>query len=264
MDIPKSLWDIPPAHSILNSDEVHVWRASLDTPQSHVRSLEQTLSADERRRAERFRFQKDSAHFIVTRGILRAILARYLARDPQSLQFHYNQYGKPSLVAEPGSDALSFNVTHSRAMALYAITHNQNIGIDLEYINTEIEYEQIAERFFSPKEVSMFRAVPQHMQAKAFFNCWTRKEAYVKARGIGLSLDLNKFDVSVTPGEPAAILSIREENQNVANWSLHDLYPDLAYAAALAVERRASKLICWQWSYQDLSLNLSRMPKRDR
>jgi 4'-phosphopantetheinyl transferase len=247
MSSSESLWCAPPEFLVLGYDEVHVWRAMLDPPVSYVQMLEQTLAADERTRAEQFHFPKDRTHFIVARGLLRAILGRYLDRNPRTLRFCYNQFGKPTLARQSGSDGVFFNVTHSHGMALYALTHSRDIGIDLEYIDPEVAWEPIAERFFSPYEVSMLRALSTEMQHEAFFRCWTRKEAYLKARGIGLSLALNQFDVSVTPEAPAAILRTREEGQDISCWSLHDLFLGSGYVAALAVEGHHSRLTCWQW-----------------
>ena len=244
MVTPMYSWATSPEILLLIEGEVHVWRAWLDLPQSDIQALEQTLSDDERVRAQRFRFVKDRTHFIAARGLLRAILGRYLLREPQTLSFSYNAYGKPALAEMP--ESLSFNVTHAQGMALYAVTRNHAIGVDLEYIQRQIEWEEVAERFFSPYEVSMLRAVPPHTRHIAFFNCWTRKEAYIKARGMGLSLALDQFDVSLIPGEPAALLNIREEGQDISNWSLYDLYPGNDYIAALAVEGHISSLKCWQ------------------
>jgi 4'-phosphopantetheinyl transferase len=162
------------------------------------------------------------------------------------LSFSYNAYGKPSLAEMSESDGLSFNVTHAEGMALYAITRNRAVGIDVESIQRQMEWESVAERFFSPYEVRMLKAVPPDMRHIAFFNCWTRKEAYIKARGMGLSLDLASFDVSLTPGEPATLLNIREEGQDISDWSLYDLYPGGNYIAALAVEGQISSLKRWE------------------
>jgi len=246
MAIPESFWYVPSEHVVLSDNEVHVWRAMLDLPLSHMHILEQTLADNERTRAQQFRFQKDRIHFIVARGILRTILGRYLAQEPAVLRFSYNKYGRPDLVGEADS-GLSFNVTHSHGMAMYAVTRKREIGIDLEYISMNIDCEQIAQHFFSPYEVNMLRAVPLQRQHEAFFYCWTRKEAYIKARGMGLSLSLSDFDVSLTPGTPAALLNIREEGQNVSEWSLLDLSFDADYAAALAVKGPPFRLQCWHW-----------------
>jgi 4'-phosphopantetheinyl transferase len=223
-----------------------VWRAMLDPSLSRVASLEQTLAADERTRAGQFHFQKDRTRFIVARGLLRAILGRYLGRDPRALRFCSNPYGKPSLAPESGGDApLSFNVTHAGALALYAVTRNRAIGIDLEDIRVDVECDSIAEHFFSPLERRMLHVVPPALRLEAFFRCWTRKEAYIKARGMGVSLALDQFDVSVSPGEPAALREIREEGQDSSRWSLHDLQVGEGYVAALAVEGD-SKLLFWE------------------
>lgn len=246
MDAAPS-WNIPPEHIALQGDEVHVWRVDLALPAERVHALEQTLAADEQQRASRFHFLKDRNHFIVARGLLRAMLGRYLASDPRAVHFSVNQYGKPALAGESGQVPLYFNLSHSHEMALYAFTSLGEVGIDLEYINRNVEILQLAERFFSPGEVAMLRAVPSQLQCEAFFNCWTRKEAYIKARGMGLSLDLQLFDVSLTPGMPAALLGSREVGQDAARWSLYDLSPGLGYKAALAIAGHPLRLTFWQW-----------------
>ena len=248
MSTLEPVWRRAPAMLLLGNDEVHVWRATLDLPIARVASLEQTLAADERTRAGRFHYERDRRHFIVARGFLRMILGRYLGRDPRALRFGSNPYGKPSLAAESGGDAtLSFNVTHAGGMALYAVTANRAVGIDLEGIRMDVECDSIAEHFFSPRERRMLRAVPSAQRPEAFFHCWTRKEAYVKARGLGLSIALDQFDVSVSLAEPAALLQTREEGQESSHWSLHDLPVGEGYVAALAVEEHP-RLLFWRSS----------------
>ena len=239
-------WHTPPEHIVLESNEVHVWRASLTPSEARIQVLKQTLAADELQRASRFHFPKDRNHFIVARGLLRAMLARYLLCDPRSLSFSVNQYGKPSLTSASQHTPLYFNVSHSHEMALYAFTTLGEVGIDLEYINRNVEILELAGRFFSPREVAMLRTVPSQFQYEAFFNCWTRKEAYIKARGMGLSLDLQLFDVSLAPGMPATLLASREFGQDAARWSLYDLSPGLGYKAALAVAGHPFRLAFWQ------------------
>ncbi len=246
MGIPEALWYSPPEQLALGDDEVHVWLATLDLPASHIYTLEQTLTDDEKKRVQEYRFQKDRTHFIAARGILRAILGRYLTKASGMFRFHYNEYGKPFL-AEETNNSLSFNLAHSHGMAMYAIARKWDVGIDLEYISKDIACEQIAAHFFSPYEIGMLRAVPPERQYEAFFNCWTRKEAYIKARGMGLSLSLSDFDVSLIPGTPAALLNIREGNQHVSDWSLLDMSFNTDYAAALAVKGPPFRLQCWQW-----------------
>lgn len=242
-----SSWSPSPEILILARDEVHVWRASLNLDASHVQILQQTLAADERTRAERFYFQRDRAHFIVARGALRDILSRYLNRKPDQLRFCYNAYGKPALAGESDEDTLCFNVSHSHGLALYAVTRSREIGIDLERIRSDFADEQIPERFFSLREVAVLRALPPHLQTGAFFTCWTRKEAFIKAKGKGLSIPLDQFDVSLGPREPAALLRAEWNSQEASRWSLRELNPGPDYAAALAVEGHDWQLKCWQW-----------------
>jgi 4'-phosphopantetheinyl transferase len=239
------VWQSPGVELRLPRHEVHVWRARLDLPQSLAGFLA-TLAPDEKERAARFHFQKDRNHFIVARGLLRAILSRYLARRPEQLSFSYSAHGKPSLASEHGSD-VRFNVSHSHGMALFAFARGRDLGVDLEWVRADVAEEQIAERFFSACEVTALRALPAERQAEAFFNCWTRKEAYIKARGEGLSLPLNQFDVSLAPGEPAALLCTRLEADEVSRWSMTELAPGAGFKAALVVEGRDWRLRRWQW-----------------
>jgi 4'-phosphopantetheinyl transferase len=242
-------WLAPPATLHLGREEAHVWRARLDLPASRIQAFKQVLTVEERSRAGRFRFAADRSRFIASRGTLRALLSRYLGREAKAIRFAYNTYGKPILVEEPGDDPIQLNVTHSQDMALYAFTVQGDIGIDLERITGEVkDYQQIAQRFFSAAEVQALLAVPMEQRQEAFLNCWTRKEAYVKARGLGLSLVLSEFDVSLTPGVPAQLLATREKGQEASTWALHALAPGAEYIAALAASSSISTIRCWQWS----------------
>jgi 4'-phosphopantetheinyl transferase len=201
------VWGRSPADLRLARDEVHVWRASLSLPAARVQDLRRTLAADELSRAERFHLPNDRQRFIAARGVLRAILGRYLKVEPGQIHFCYSAYGKPALDSGAGHDAgLHFNLAHSGQLALYAVAPSRRIGVDLERIRADLDYEQIAEQSFAPHERGALRAVPAHLKPEAFFNCWTRKEAYVKARGEGLSMPLDRFAVSLAPGEPARLL----------------------------------------------------------
>ena len=248
MTSPSLSWDSPPKTLILPSDAVHVWQASLHVSASYLRTLESTLAADERARAERFYFQKHREHFIAGRGLLRNILSRYLDGEPDRLRFCYNSYGKPALTEDTGSEGLCFNLSHSNGIALYALTRGREIGIDIEYFRPDVEAEKLAERFFSPREVAALRALPEHLRKEGFFNCWTCKEAYIKAEGKGMSIPLSAFDVSLTPGKPAELLRTQKHPQETARWSLQALNPEPGYAAALAVKGHDWELKCWQWS----------------
>lgn len=238
----------PPEPCLLRGNEIHVWRAWLDLPAPRIQRLQQTLAVEEQARTSQFRFATDRSRFIAARGILRAILGRYLHRHPHTLRFAYNEYGKPVLLEEAGENSITFNVTHAQHLALYAFTLQHEIGIDVEQITTQTrDYEGMARRFFSAAEVQELCAVPAELRQEAFLNGWTRKEAYIKARSLGLSLDLRLFDVALTPGKPAALLATREEGQEALCWSLYDLDPGPGYIAALAVEGHPTAIACWQW-----------------
>ena len=239
-------WCSPPKNFKLSSDDVHVWRATLDQPAEYVRQLAQSLSEDERLRAERFYFERDRSRFIVGRGLLRFILSRYLEIAANKLQFCYSSRGKPELVETSSAYKLRFNVSHSQEIVLYAVTRDRSIGIDVEYIRPMPEAEQIVNSFFSVYENNLFQHLPLCQKQLAFFNCWTRKEAFVKAIGDGLSLPLDQFDVSLIPGEPARLLEIKGDRSSTC-WSLQDLTLDPGYVAALAVEGQSWNLSCWEW-----------------
>jgi 4'-phosphopantetheinyl transferase len=240
------VWQPAPARLTLGPAEVHVWRAALDLREPVVRRLWQLLAPDEQARAERYVFPKDRTHFLVARGLLRVLLGRYVQRQPQLLRFCYGPHGKPELAPDM-ADTLRFNVSHSHGLALYAITRQRDIGVDVEYVRPGFAEERIAERFFSPREVAVLRALPGALQTTAFFACWTRKEAFIKARGDGLSLPLDQFDVAFTPGEPATLLYTAWDPSEAARWTIRDLAPGPDYmgAVAVAVAGPAWQLTCW-------------------
>ena len=241
------IWEIPTENPNLAWDEVHVWRISLNHAAPFIRKLLPILSVDEKYRVGRYRYLKDRNHYIVARGALRIILGFYLNIKPDKLKFFYGPYEKPALAAQPHGHALHFNVSHSHGLGLCAVTRSCELGIDLEKIRPDCANEQIPEHFFSPQEVAKLRALPIALQERAFFKCWTRKEAYLKAIGGGLSLKLDQFEVSFTPGEPAAILNIFDDPKEKDRWSLIDINPGPTYAAALAFKEVGLHLKYWQW-----------------
>jgi 4'-phosphopantetheinyl transferase len=219
------------------SCEAHVWRVELNQPETRVNLFFEILSEDEKRRAERFHFRHDRTHYVVARGMLRALLGFYLHKESEQLRFSYTPFGKPFLSSAEGERDLRFNVSHSRGLALYAFVDGCDVGVDVEYIRADFATEEIADRFFSRREVEVLRSLDRQVRAEAFFNCWTRKEAYIKARGEGLSHPLHQFAVSMIPGEPAALLEADGGVEEVSRWSLHELKPKDGYAAAIATEK---------------------------
>lgn len=243
-----AFWIEPPPNLSLGRDEIHVWRADLDRPPAAPGALSDVLDLEERRRAARFVFERHRRRFVVARGVLRHILARYLPVRPAELLFEANEYGKPSLPAGAGGAApLHFNVSHSSGLALYALSSDVEVGVDVERVREDMATAEIAERFFSPGEVRAFRGLPPQLRTEAFFNCWTRKEAYIKALGKGLSHPLDLFTVSLAPGRPAALLDDETDPSEVGRWSLRELQIDPGYAAALAVRKHDWRLRCYNW-----------------
>jgi 4'-phosphopantetheinyl transferase len=243
-------WRQAPERPRLSGDEVHVWLASLARHPVEIEALRGSLSAEELRRAERFRFARDRSKFIAARGILREILSRYLCLPPTLLSFGYNDFGKPELREADCESPIRFNLSHAGEIALYAIAAGREVGVDVELVREDVACAEIAAHFFSRREAAALLSLPANVQTRAFFNCWTRKEAYIKARGAGLSLPLDGFDVTLAPGEPAALLSTRDDEQEAARWSLTELFPGTGYTAALAVRAPAPTLRCWRWTAQ--------------
>ncbi len=242
-----SSWKIPPPSLQLTSTDVHVWRASFDQLMPLLHHFSEMISLDEQMKAGRYRFEDNRREYVIARGLLRHLLGSYLEQDPQSLQFFYNPYGKPALNGEAGANRLTFNLSHAHGFILYVFTRGREVGIDLERIRPEAAHDGVAERFFSNREVTTLRALPRHAQPIGFFNCWTRKEAYIKARGEGLTIPLNQFDVSLIPGEPAALLESRIDPTDTNRWALQSLDMGTQYIAALAVEGQDWNLKCWDW-----------------
>jgi 4'-phosphopantetheinyl transferase len=248
METINHLWSPAPTDLTLADHEVHVWRAQLELPSSQMQQLRAILTDDELDRANRFSIEIDRQRFIAARGTLRSILSRYTTIPPGQLRFYYNQYGKPFLAPGFGSCLLSFNLSHSGSMALYTMTRNMEIGVDVECVRSEVEYEEIAKRFFSVNEASLLLKIPLDEKLEAFYNCWTRKEAYIKAHGKGLSLALDSFEVSFSPWEPARLLSAKDEPQERSHWTLLDLKPGLGYVGALAVKGIGCRFRYSEWN----------------
>jgi 4'-phosphopantetheinyl transferase len=241
----SSSWQVAPRHPpVLDDGAVHVWRVWGRADAATSTSLERLLSAEERARAGAFRQERDRTRYLLGRGVLRLLLGRYQQRLPAELEFAYNPHGKPALVAVPGAKEIEFNVSHSGDWVLCALARRRAVGIDVEHIRPVPDWDQIAERFFAPGEAAVLRGLPTEARQTAFFHCWVRKEAYVKALGKGLSVPLREFEVSVAPGEPARLL---RGHQGGKTWSLRELSLGPEYTAALAVAGEIGSLCCWDW-----------------
>jgi len=220
-----------PSETLNTVEGIHIWHASVDRPDADLSYLESLLSPDEKTRAERFHFSPDKNRYVAARGLLRELLGAYLEQAPATLQFSYAQYGKPSLASENKSSGLCFNVSHSGNLVLYAIAKERNLGIDVEQMRADAAGDEIAQRYFSAREVSDLRSLPPEQKLEGFFNCWTRKEAYLKATGMGLQIALDSFVVSLAPGEAAQFLSGVE-----TKWQIAAHRPAEGYAAAVVYD----------------------------
>jgi 4'-phosphopantetheinyl transferase len=240
------VWHVPRGNYVLPPDEVHVWRASLRRLQGQLAGLKHLLSPEERERAERFHFAADRQRSILARGLSRLLLGHCAGRAANQLQFHHGKFGKP-ILAGGLHPSLQFNVSHSGDIVLIALSRGRALGIDIERIRMDVAIREIAARFFSAGECSALETVAPASRYEAFFACWTRKEAYLKARGDGLSLPLAQFDVSLLPGDPPRLLATRHDPAEVQRWTLSALEGGGGYKAALAVEGRDWKLKCWDW-----------------
>jgi 4'-phosphopantetheinyl transferase len=236
-------WEMPKEVASLDQANVHVWVANLgDLPEAALRAL---LSPDERERGRRFHFERDRRRFVNARGLLRVLLGRYLDVLPSSLLFGYGPRGKPFLA---GHDEVRFNVSHSGGLALLAFARGCELGVDIEQERALAGSADIARHYFSAGEEEALRSLAPEQREAAFFRCWTRKEAFIKATGDGLSRPLDTFDVTLAPGEPARLLRVQGEPEAMRRFWLEDLRPAPGFAGALAVEGTARGVLCRTWN----------------
>jgi 4'-phosphopantetheinyl transferase len=221
------IWQLPDRSFSLPRQEVHVWRVSLDQDPNRLTAWFRLLSPDEQERADRFHFESDRARFIVGRGRLREILGEYLQEAPEQLQFCYGDRGKPAL-ANPTNSPVRFNLAHSQGMALCAVTCDLEVGVDLEQIRPMPKAEKLAMRYFSASEVAALQTLSPDERLLAFFQCWTCKEAYVKAIGTGLAHSLQQIEICWSEGIVKLV-------SNPNNWTLHCFTPASDFVAALVV-----------------------------
>ena len=228
----------------LADNQVHIWQVSLDRPVSRFHRL---VSPDERNRAKRFHFERDGNRFIVRRGILRTILGSYLNIEPGAIRLYFGSNNKPVLVDELNKADLHFNLSHSGGLGIYAFSHGHEIGVDIEYVRDIPEMEQLAGQILTPKEKAEFKTLSKSKRKEAFFDCWTRKEAFVKATGDGLSRSLNEIEISPVAGDSGKILAANAISFDSSQWFVYDLNINGGYKAAFAREKPCWDLACFQW-----------------
>ncbi|MCP3959127.1 MAG: 4'-phosphopantetheinyl transferase superfamily protein [bacterium] len=216
---------------------VDLWAVDLRPPTDRVEELRRLLTRDEAERAGRFKFDRHRRRFIVRRAALRILAGGYLCRDPAALRFGEGEKGKPFVTeSAEGAGGFHFNLSDSRDLAVYAFTRGAELGVDVEILRPIPDAQQIAEHFFSVEEREVLRTVREERKSDAFFNCWTRKEAYIKAIGEGLSEPLDRFSVTLLPEEPARFLHLGGDRRRAASWTLHHLVPEAGSVGALALE----------------------------
>jgi 4'-phosphopantetheinyl transferase len=244
-------WDEPLQSPTLGADGVHVWCAAVRDVSVAEYAV---LSPDEQEHAARFYRDRDRTRFALAHVMLRDVLSRYVGVPAASLAFVVSDHGKPSLERRHLAEWLSFNLSHSRDLVLCAVARGRELGVDVEYAWPDRYYARIAEQFFSPLELAQLHQMPPSRHAEAFFRCWTLKEAYLKARGEGLSLPLDSFDVAFAPGECPGLRRVSGQPGETVRWSFASFTPAPGYAAALAVEGRNWSLQGFLWSHAGVAV----------
>lgn len=224
--------------------EVHAWRFTLDPPSDRLSRYERSLNADELRRADRFRTEALRRRFVVGRGGLRAVLGRHLGCAAGDVEFSYGEHGKPALAQDRG---IEFNLAHTQDIALCAVARGRAVGVDVEGLRAIDNAARIILRFFSPREQTDFLALSDSERYTAFFRGWTRKEAFLKATGTGLATELDSFDVTLRPDQPAALLRVGSDPSEVNRWTICDIDVGPGLAAALVVAAHPDGLSLRFW-----------------
>jgi 4'-phosphopantetheinyl transferase len=227
-------WPLPPPEVRLANRQADLWCATMPSFAEPISLLSALLSAEERQRAERFHFSVDRDRYIVRRGILRILLSRYLNTQPAEIEFRYGRWGKPEM--KGNALDLHFNDSHSGDLALYAVTAAGPIGADIEQVRPIPEFEDLASRYFSPRESALIRALVPERRMEAFYSVWTRKEAFLKATGEGIGRNLAEIEVSPDPGQEPAILRVPGSTPGPGGWKLRSFSPAAGYLGAVAFQ----------------------------
>ena len=228
----------------LKKGKVILWIIDLKKGQKYIEYFKSNLSSDEVEKSDKFRFKKDCNCFIITRGVLRVLLSHYLNLNTNQIHFQYSYYGKPKLIPKYN---LSFNVSHSGNFSVIGFFKGAEIGVDIEECKNDFDVLEIAQNFFSKKEIEALNQIPENQRERAFFRCWTRKEAFIKAEGSGLSFPLDKFTVSLKSDDEASLLNTYWDEKEKSKWSLHAFSPYPNYLAAVAVKGNVKNYNLYDW-----------------
>ncbi len=239
------MWQIAPDDLEISPHHVDIWMTSTDPGEGQVQAFRQSLTQAELARAQKFKPVSSYREYTVTRGLLRQSLSRVPGLDMAGVDFDYGEHGKPCLGTGVPGETIAFNVSHSHGLALVALTLGGRLGVDLEKIRTKVEWRSLAQQYFSGAEARALDGYPGETGLNAFFTCWTRKEAYVKALGGGISYGLKGFDVSIDPDETHAALTIRSKEEDADRWLIKKLPVPATHVAALALDRPACNFRLW-------------------
>jgi 4'-phosphopantetheinyl transferase len=236
VSLHESDWGVPAEVPVLGPGEVHIWRIRLNVPQEKAIVAATLLDGAERAKAGRFRHLSDRRRYIAAHAKLRQILGLYAGCEPEEIGYRFNEFGKPSLSNNGQAREIRFNLAHSGELGLMCVSRGREVGVDIELIKPEFAGMDVAKKFFSPHEVEQLITMPAPLRTSAFFRCWTFKEAFIKAKGRGLSIPLDSFDVSLAPRLGTALLLSRDDPRDVDRWHIRELSIQDGYAAAVAVE----------------------------
>jgi len=234
MDSLEFSWPIPQTQPRLTPGAVHVWCLSLDLTDAEIAGLQPGLSPDEEERAARYHFDRHRRRFIACRGQVRRILGGYLNARAAELRFTYSPRGKPALDGLSRDSSVQFNVSNSQDVGLCAVTLDRELGVDVEHVEEPRDFDGLAAQFFARQEVDLLRSLPGEERLQAFFNCWTRKEAILKAVGTGLAFPLDRVAVTLAPNDAPRLVAYDDDPAAPAAWWLESLSPAAGYVGAIA------------------------------
>ena len=240
-----SAWGPAPPRIALTAGTVHIWSSATDCSGEVLRARQRLLSPAERDHLERIRHPRRHREFILGRGLLRRILGDALQRDPRELAYVEGARGKPGPSPDWLTAGIRFNISHTEGLVLVALAVEREVGVDVERVRNDVDWERLSERYFSRAERNAIRALAPALRAEAFFTCWARKESLVKAHGGGIASGLASFDVTVDPGRPARLLAARGANWADTTWSLHELDVGPGYAACASASGERGDIHCW-------------------
>jgi 4'-phosphopantetheinyl transferase len=236
----------PSADLILHQDEVHIWIVDIEKNSTDMKYFRELLSPEESKQADKFIFEKDRFRYTITHGALHILICAYTGVNEKLINYIQGKYRKPGLQVSSWKK-LYFNLSHSGNFILYAFSWDLELGIDIEQIRDMQDSDSIIERFCSEKEKAEYFSIQKENRTQAFFKCWTRKEAYIKARGDGLYFPLNNFTVSIKPDTQPALIEVKDEPLENDRWKLHDLKINDLYSSALVADKSKINLTFFKW-----------------